>query len=601
LTLKGHRGAINSIHFSSDGRQVVTTGVDKTVRVWELESAGAAIRPLEGYGWSLKSRFSPDGQLIVASTNYRRGITLWDAATGRLVRVVSADTGREISAFAFSPVDHYLLAVGHFGKHDGPYVSLWDIDAGTELARLPGATGEVGALAFSPDGKYLVGGSGTPDPLKVWEVATRRLIRRPGGLRGYCSSLDFAKDGTLLVSGSSDGSAIVWSTATWEKTQTFQNPDACRVRDTALSPDGRTLAVASYAGNVHLWDVAAGKLLDTLTGHSGQVTAVAFAPDGRTLASGRYDQTVRLWNVETWRELMQLDSGSVELGMVFTLAFSPDGQNLLAGGWSAGVWSTAPLLWADADRAAEKLRLLLNSNADFRSRVRLLSEHLRLHEALAQLDEKDVRVQAALAAARANWHAAQQRWPEAVREIDRLLAADPSHSQGWLRTPELLRLATALLHQDRPADAARLLQGGAKRRTQDGLPAVAQVTGLGLRHLAEGGGVRITGLDAASPAARGRLLAGDLIVKVNGVELTKDTAPNFGKLIEGNVGTKIRLTVRRAGSKRTEDVDLVKERYRVDEATGEWLFPLLAALDEQLTEDPGDVGLLELRAELAGQ
>ena len=105
----------------------------------------------------------------------------------------------------------------------------------------------------------------------------------------------------------------------------------------------------------------------------------------------------------------------------------------------------------------------------------MLSENLRLHEALEKLDANDVRVQAALAATQANWHASRQAWPEAVLAFDRLMAADPTNPEAWLRTPGLLRLATALVHQDRPADAAMLLREGAKRRTQDGLPAVDQV------------------------------------------------------------------------------------------------------------------------------
>ena len=112
---------------------------------------------------------------------------------------------------------------------------------------------------------------------------------------------------------------------------------------------------------------------------------------------------------------------------MLSLAFSPDGQQLLAGGRSStAFWSTAPIVWNDPDRAAEELRLLLDSNADFRSRIRMLSENLRLHEALAKLDAKDRRVPAALAATQANWHASRKAWPEAVAAFDRLVAADPS-------------------------------------------------------------------------------------------------------------------------------------------------------------------------------
>jgi hypothetical protein len=109
-----------------------------------------------------------------------------------------------------------------------------------------------------------------------------------------------------------------------------------------------------------------------------------------------------------------LDSGGVELGIADSLAFSLDGKHLLAGAGRAAFWSTTPIVWNDPGRAAERLRMLLRSNADFQSRIRMLSENLRLHEALAKLDTKDQRVQAALAATQANRHASRTAWPEAV-------------------------------------------------------------------------------------------------------------------------------------------------------------------------------------------
>src|SRR5579884_12549 len=628
LTLKGHQGAIPTIGFSSDGKRLVTASADKTARVWDLENAGAAIRPLDRSWTPFVARFSPDGQLIATSGG--SAARLWDAATGRLVREMPAsDNKASIFSVAFSPTDNRLLALGYTGQLDVSYVALWDIDAGRELARLPAATdppdfrmdqntGMVSALAFSPDGKYLVAGFGSknvyrneslPVPLKVWEVATRRLIRRLNGHTNFCVSLDFSRDGKLLASGSRDGTSILWSTQTWNKAQTLQNPDKDSlfsaglrgmVEDVAFSPDGKTLALASREGNVHLWDVATGKLLETLKGHSSAVRAVVFSPDGRTLASGSGDQTVRLWNVETGRQLMQLDPGGVELGQVQTLAFSPDGKRLLAGGSSrAAFWSAAPIIWNDPELAAAKLRLVLKSNADFPSRIRMLSENLRLHETLAKLDAKDVRVQAALAATRANWHASQKRWVEAAKEVDRLLAADKTSPEAWLRTPGLLRLATALVHQNRPTAAAMLLQGDAKLRSQD--PANARVTGFGLRFEVEEGAFRLKELEPNSPASRSKLLTGDVIVKLDGVEMTKLPIPDLQKKLNGKAGAKLRLTVRHPGKTQMEDVDLVAENYRVDAATGELLSQLQAALEKRLAKDPKDAGLLELRAEFAGE
>jgi WD40 repeat protein len=289
VTLKGHEGAIVQVRFSSAGKQLVSTSADKTARVWDLEHAGAAIRVLERTGGTCFGvSFSPDGQWVAAAAGNR--VRLWDAATGKLVRELSAGDKGQVYAgsVAFSPTDHRLLAVGYGGQAGVSHVELWDIDAGTQLARLPGATdlpgfkvdeytGVVGALAFSPDGKYLVAGFGSPqiftteslpNPLKVWEVATRRLIRRLSGHTGYCLSLDFSRDGARLACGSRDGTAILWSTESWKRAQTLRNPDqgaSGMVEGVAFSPDGKTLAMACRNGSVHLWDVAAGgKLLATL-------------------------------------------------------------------------------------------------------------------------------------------------------------------------------------------------------------------------------------------------------------------------------------------------------------------------------------------------
>jgi tetratricopeptide (TPR) repeat protein len=203
------------------------------------------------------------------------------------------------------------------------------------------------------------------------------LIRSLVGHTNYCLSLGFSRDGRLLASGSRDGRAIVWSTATWQATQTLLNPDKNElggrglIEDVAFSPDGKTLAIASReaGGKVLLWNVADGKLV-ALKGHSAAVQAVAFSPDGRTLASGSTDQTVRLWNVETRRELMQLDAGDLELGEVRTLTFSPDGKRLLAGGrGTAALWSAAPIDWNNPKRTTEEARRLPQASSGFRSSI----------------------------------------------------------------------------------------------------------------------------------------------------------------------------------------------------------------------------------------
>ena len=66
----------------------------------------------------------------------------------------------------------------------------------------------------------------------------------------------------------------------------------------AFSPDGATLATASYDNTVKLWDYKTGKEKNVLKGHASQVYSVAYSPDGNLIATGSMDKTIRLYDKE---------------------------------------------------------------------------------------------------------------------------------------------------------------------------------------------------------------------------------------------------------------------------------------------------------------
>ncbi len=68
----------------------------------------------------------------------------------------------------------------------------------------------------------------------------------------------------------------------------------------AKSPDGKVMAVAD-GNTVKLVDVATGKEVRAMKGHTAAVSALAFSPDGKQIASGGKDNTIALWDLATGR------------------------------------------------------------------------------------------------------------------------------------------------------------------------------------------------------------------------------------------------------------------------------------------------------------
>lgn len=116
------------------------------------------------------------------------------------------------------------------------------------------------------------------------------------------------------------------------------------VDSVALSPDGHTLATHSADGRIRIWNLPAGHLRSTFTGHNSNEAseAAVFSPDGDTLAvatSGGTGARVTLWDPASGRKIRTF---AVPDGAVRGMAFSPDGRSVAASSVTAvRVWDVA--------------------------------------------------------------------------------------------------------------------------------------------------------------------------------------------------------------------------------------------------------------------
>ena len=158
-------------------------------------------------------------------------------------------------------------------------------------AQLRGHGGPVRALAVSPDGKQLVSASFDTTAI-TWFLHSGTAQKVLRFHEGAVNAVAFLRDGRIATSGE-DARIAIWQ-PTDEKPVTVLRGHAAPVVGLAVSPDGNTLASASWDNTARLWSLVSGASR-VLEGHQQNVNGIAFTPDGRGVVTVGYDLTLRIW------------------------------------------------------------------------------------------------------------------------------------------------------------------------------------------------------------------------------------------------------------------------------------------------------------------
>ncbi len=298
-TIDAHNEPITAISLSPDGKILATAAKDFKIKLWDW-SEKRLVQTLTGHTRNiLRLKFTPDGKHLV-SASADISVRVWDVGTGKLVK-------------------------------------LWDSDNTPDWH-----SGWIQAIDISADGKFLATGS-RDTTVKVWDLETGELVRTMWGHNDAVTALAFhPKEKNLLASGSTDGSILVWDVTTGETKYKYPSFQAFDPYDMEFSPDGKLLAVGSYASKgVRVFDWRKGTMVAWGSGIEGSVWDLAFSPDGRMVAAGAGDNACWIYDVtqtdehkiakrlRTIRINVGRQAGSDIWGDVRGVAFTPDGKVLI--------------------------------------------------------------------------------------------------------------------------------------------------------------------------------------------------------------------------------------------------------------------------------
>lgn len=282
---------IESIRYSSDGKELITHSKSGIMQKWSVET-GKCVETI------IKEKATT--KLAAYSSDYRKKIVVengfelneYNVETDELL--ISYETKSSINAISYSPDDERIVA----GMHGGG-IQQWSCLSGQTLSVSNAFSSEIRCLSYSFDNKKIIAYF-SDGFAREWLISTKMCINTYFiNARHYKNHIAYSPDNSKFVI-SSDCDILEYSTTTGELLQQLEsNPNMNTIRCISYNHDGKKV-IAGLGNKTCIWSMESGRCIQTYKKPLSYIIFIIWSPSGDRFATiSEHANEIKEWDADT--------------------------------------------------------------------------------------------------------------------------------------------------------------------------------------------------------------------------------------------------------------------------------------------------------------
>jgi len=328
----GHSDSVVTMDISPDGKYMVSGSLDKTIRLWDIES-GEELKTFNLYDNGVSQNEHSDDDKIFSVTITADGKSIISGHSNTVIFDIESGEKLDISYKTFLRTN---LNRNHIISENYNQIEWYDLESKETFKEIyldRNYTKEFEVLAITVSEQYIViASSYYSNYFELIDISTEETIQTFRD-KTYIEPKqeEYEEDCTYYIKGAGDREMeeeaeieALYASGNYRPSIDRNFYDSLFI----ITFDEKNVISITFNNTLSLWDIKNGEQLKVFSGHKSSINSIALTPNGKYIVSGSSDKTIKLWDIESAEELKSFIGHKDSIN---TVSVTPNGKYIISG------------------------------------------------------------------------------------------------------------------------------------------------------------------------------------------------------------------------------------------------------------------------------